>query len=62
MNFAAIKSNFLKFLKGFLVFAKIAAPVAAEVAVATGHADVVGDINKAGAAANMLDRAVDQID
>lgn len=51
--------KFLQYLKAFLGFAKVAAPIAAEVAAATGHKDVVDDINKAGAAANTASKAAD---
>ena len=52
-------NKFWQYVKGFLTFAKAAAPVAAEVAAATGHQDVVGDINKAGSAANAASKAAD---
>ena len=50
-------ADVMKYLKAFLGFATKAAPVAAEVATLTGHGDVVGDISKAGAAANLANNA-----
>lgn len=47
-HFANAVGSGLKFL---IHFAAVAAPIAASVAAATGHGDVVGDINKAGDAA-----------
>jgi hypothetical protein len=52
-------SKFMQYMKAFLGFAKAAAPIAAEVAAATGHNDVVDDINKAGQAAGTASRAAD---
>ena len=52
-------NKFMQYLKAFLGFAKAAAPIAAEVASATGHKDVVGDINLAGQAANTASKAAD---
>lgn len=50
------------FLRLFFKFAATAAPVAAEVARATGHDDVVGDINKAGTAALGADKIMGEME
>lgn len=53
-------SKLLDITKSFLGFAKEAAPIAAEIAKQTGHADVVSDIEKAGAAADMASKVVEK--
>lgn len=68
MNTANIETGIEHFASGIGSFFKAAlhvavglAPVAAKVASVTGHEDVVGDIEKAGAAAQAASSAMDQI-
>ena len=56
-HFADALGSGLKFL---VHFAAAAAPIAASVAAATGHGDVVGDIQKAGEAAKAAEVLVDR--
>ena len=52
----------LEVFKGFIAFARVAAPVAKSVAVIAGKDDVVGDIEKAEKAADAVGDGLDKIE